>query len=66
MITGYALVAILGGIGYWLMTRRGWIFIGILFIAGAGLALIGTPAGPHTLSAIQTAVNGIASAVQQL
>jgi hypothetical protein len=66
MITGYALVAILGGIGYWLVTRRGWIFTGILFIAGAGLTLVETPAGPHALAAIQSAVNGIATGIQQL
>ena len=64
-IAGYGLVALMGAIGWWLITRRGWVFTGVLFIAAAGLCLVGTAQGTHIFDGIQTGVNGISTGIDQ-
>lgn len=65
-ITGYGLVALLGALGWWLAFRRGWTAIGAVFIAAAGLCLMGTAQGIHFFSGIQTGVDGIGVGVSQM
>jgi hypothetical protein len=64
-VTGYGLVLLMGAIGWWLMTRKGRMITGGLFIAAAGLCLVGTAAGPHIFDGIQTGVNGISTGIDQ-
>lgn len=63
--SGYGLVALLGAIGWWLAFRRGHAVIGTLFLAAAGLCLIGTASGLHLFQGIQTGVDGLSTGIDQ-
>jgi hypothetical protein len=64
VITGWGLVILLAVIGYCII-RRGWFITGLVFIALAGLCMLGTTQGPRIFSGVQTGVNGISTGIDQ-